>query len=134
MRITLLLVFYMILKLSGSSQTTVDSTALTMPAYSNLPAQEGYFSGADNAQLFYRIVSLSFIVAVVGLIVMILKRRKRAQAWINVERSDARLVLAVGATTGRLTIHISYGISREPPLLIALNREESAQLDCLTCS
>jgi proline iminopeptidase len=56
MRITLLLAVHMILPLSGSSQTTVNSTALTMPAYGNLPAQEGYFSGADDAQLFYRIV------------------------------------------------------------------------------
>ena len=46
--------FSLVLGTSGYSQT--NSPGLTMPAYGNLPVQEGYFSGADNAQLFYRIV------------------------------------------------------------------------------
>ena len=41
---------------SGVSQTNVGSPALTIPAYGNLPVREGYYSGADNAQLFYRVV------------------------------------------------------------------------------
>src|ERR1051325_3115834 len=55
-RVPFLLAFSLVLGLSGLSQTKVDPTALTMPAYGNLPAQEGYFSGADGARLFYRLV------------------------------------------------------------------------------
>ena len=40
----------------GHSQTKPESAALTKPAYGNLPVKEGYFSGADNARLFYRVV------------------------------------------------------------------------------
>lgn len=36
-------------------QSKEDST-LTMPALGNLPVKEGYFLGADNARLFYRVV------------------------------------------------------------------------------
>src|SRR5262249_34188061 len=55
-RILFLLAFCLALGLSGFSQTNVDPTPLTIPAYGNLPAQEGYFPGADHARLFYRVV------------------------------------------------------------------------------
>jgi proline iminopeptidase len=56
LRISFLLAFCLAAGLSAFSQANVNSTALTMPAYGNLPVQEGYFSGADNARLFYRVV------------------------------------------------------------------------------
>jgi len=46
----------LILSVLGHSQTNPHSAALTKPAYGNLPVKEGYFSGADNARLFYRAV------------------------------------------------------------------------------
>ena len=55
-RVSVLFVFCLALELSAYSQVNVKSTKLTMPAFGNLPAQEGYFSGADNARLFYRVV------------------------------------------------------------------------------
>lgn len=48
--------FCLTLELSAYGQVNSDSTPLTMPAFGNLPAQEGYFHGADNARLFYRVV------------------------------------------------------------------------------
>ncbi|MDQ3820367.1 MAG: alpha/beta hydrolase [Acidobacteriota bacterium] len=49
--------FYSALALSGYSQTTARSTtSLTYPPYNNLPTIEGYFTGADNVRLFYRVV------------------------------------------------------------------------------
>jgi proline iminopeptidase len=55
-RILSLLAFCLIPWFLSYSQTNLDSTVLTMPAYGNLPLKEGYFSGADNARLFYRAV------------------------------------------------------------------------------
>lgn len=40
----------------GHSQTNLDPIVPTKPAYGNLPLEEGYFSGADNVRLFYRVV------------------------------------------------------------------------------
>lgn len=55
-RIAFLFAFCLVLWFSAYSQTNIDSTALTIPAFGNLPAQEGYLSGADSARLFYRVI------------------------------------------------------------------------------
>lgn len=56
-RIFFLPVFYFMVVLSVHGQTTTSSkTPLTYPPYKNLPTSEGYFPGADNVRLFYRIV------------------------------------------------------------------------------
>jgi proline iminopeptidase len=50
-------VFYFMVALAGHGQTTTSSkTSLTHPPYKNLPTREGYFPGADNVRLFYRMV------------------------------------------------------------------------------
>lgn len=57
LRIFFLTIFYLALVLSGHSQTSARSTtSLTYPPYDNLPTTEGYFNGADNVRLFYRVV------------------------------------------------------------------------------
>jgi len=48
---------YLALVILGYSQTTAPSqTSLTYKPYDNLSTTEGYFTGADNVRLFYRVV------------------------------------------------------------------------------
>src|SRR5689334_13687088 len=41
---------------TASLSQTPSNSPLTLPSYQNLPASEGYFSGADGVRLFYRVV------------------------------------------------------------------------------
>ena len=56
-RIFFIAAHYLALTLLGYAQTAVPATAsLLYPPYNNLPTVEGYFRGAENARLFYRMV------------------------------------------------------------------------------
>lgn len=57
LRVFFLTTYCLALALSVHSQTAAPSTAsLLYPPYHDLPTVEGYFPGADNVRLFYRMV------------------------------------------------------------------------------
>ena len=57
MKPILLAAFLLSFTCLGNGQTTSRSkTSLLYPPYNNLPTVEGYFAGADNVRLFYRMV------------------------------------------------------------------------------